>query len=228
MEIPEVAAPLAAACFDFDGVLADSEPLHLEAERRALAARGICFAAADKARFVGGTVRGTAERICASYGIGDVDAYFRERQRTFAELVESDLRPMPGARRALERLRSAGARLALVSSGEGDYVRSALAALGMSGAFEVMVTQRDVARHKPDPEPYLAAARTMRLAPGRCLAVEDSPTGLASAAAAGMVCVAVPGPATAGTDMSAAHIAIDSLDGLTDALIARLFGAPGR
>ncbi len=226
--IPDGAAPLAAACFDFDGVLADSEPLHLEAERRALASRGIEFSLADKARFVGGTVRGTAERICASYGIADVDAYFRERQRTFAELVESDLRPMPGAPQALERLRSAGARLALVSSGDGDYVRAALAALGMGGAFEVMVTQHDVSRHKPDPEPYLAAARTLRVPPARCMAVEDSPTGLASAAAAGMLCVAVPGPATAATDMSAAHIAIDSLDGLTARLIAGLFAPRGR
>ena len=220
------APPLLAICFDFDGVLVDSEPLHLEAERRALASRGIDFTLAEKARFVGGTVRGTAERICANYEISDVDSYFQERQGHFEELVDSDLRPMPGALGALERLGTHGVRMALVSSGEGDYVRSALSALGLGGVFGVMVTQRDVSRHKPDPEPYLTAAKLMRVPPGRCMAVEDSPTGLASAADAGMVCLAVPGPATAGTDLSRAYAVVDSLDWMSTENISRLFGDP--
>ena len=215
---------LAAACFDFDGVIVDSEPIHLESERLALARRDIEFTLTDKARFVGGTVRGTAERICEYYGISDVDSYFADRQREFARMVESDLGLMPGAREALSRLRSAGVPLALVTSGDEAYVRTALGRHRLEGAFKVLVTQQDVGRHKPDPEPYLKAAELLGLAPRQCIAIEDSPTGLASARAAGLRCVAVPGPATAECDLSEADLHLASLDLLDGKLISRLFG----
>ena len=218
---------LGAACFDFDGVIVDSEPIHLESERLALASRGIEFTLTDKARFVGGTVRGTAERICEHYAISDVDSYFAERQREFARMVESELSLMPGAREALSRLRSAGVPLALVSSGDDTYVRTALGRHRLEDTFRVLVTQQDVERHKPDPEPYLKAAKLLGLAPRQCLAVEDSPTGLASARAAGLLCIAVPGPATSECDLSAADVRLTSLHGLDRQLISRLFGKPG-
>ena len=208
-------------------MIVDSEPIHMESERLALARRGIDFALADKARFVGGTVRGTAERICDHYGIPDVDSYFAERQRGFARMVESDLDLMPGARDALSRLRSAGVPLALVSSGDGAYVRTALGRHGLEGTFQVLVTEQDVERHKPDPEPYLKAADLLGMPPRNCLAVEDSPTGLASAQAAGLLCIAVPGPATTECDLSAADLRLASLHGLDGQLISRLFGEPG-
>lgn len=218
---------LGAACFDFDGVIVDSEPIHLESERLALARRGIEFTLTDKAGFVGGTVRGTAERICEHYGISDVDSYFADRQREFARMVESDLSLMPGARDALSRLRSAGVPLALVSSGDGAYVRTALGRHRLGGTFMVLVTEQDVDRHKPDPEPYLKAAKLLGLPPRKCIAVEDSPTGLESARAAGLLCIAVPGPATAQCDLSAADLSLSSLDALDGLLISQLFGKPG-
>ena len=91
----------------------------------------------------------------------------------------------------------------------------------------MLVTQQDVERHKPDPEPYLRAAELLGLAPRQCAAVEDSPTGLASARAAGLLCIAVPGPATAECDLSAADVRLASLDGLDWQLISRLFSEPG-
>ncbi len=218
---------LGAACFDFDGVIVDSEPIHLESERLALARRDIEFTLTDKARFVGGTVRGTTERICEHYGISDVASYFAERQREFARMVESDLGLMPGAREALSRLRSAGVPLALVTSGDEAYVRTALGRHLLEGAFKVLVTQQDVERHKPDPEPYQKAAELLGLDPGQCIAVEDSPTGLASARAAGLMCVAVPGPATAECDLSEADLRLASLHRLDGKLISRLFGKRG-
>ena len=219
---------LSAACFDFDGVIVDSEPLHHESERLALARRGIYFSVSDKARFVGGTVRGTAELICRHYGIEDVDAYFAERQREFHRMVRSDLRMMPGAHGALSRLRAEGVPLALVSSGDGAYIRDALLRHGLTDTFAVLVTQQDVSSHKPHPEPYLRAAKLLDLPARQCLAVEDSPTGLASALAAGLVCLAVPGPATVDCDLSSADMQLQSLDELDDELIQNLFTHPGR
>ena len=91
----------------------------------------------------------------------------------------------------------------------------------------VLVTEQDVKRHKPDPEPYLKAAGLLGLPPRNCIAVEDSPTGLESARAAGLLCIAVPGPATADCDLSAADLGLSSLDALDGLLISQLFGKPG-
>ncbi len=215
---------LRAACFDFDGVIVDSEPLHLESEQRALASRGIAFEIADKTAFVGGTVWGTTERICAHYGIADVDAFYDERQAAFDDLIESSLDLLPGARDALVGLSKAGVPLALVSSGERGYIETALARHELCDIFDITVTQRDVARHKPDPEPYLRAAERLGVPPQLCMAVEDSPTGVASARSAGLFCVAVPSPATADADLSTANLELSSLVQLDARFISGLFG----
>jgi beta-phosphoglucomutase len=216
-------ARLRAACFDFDGVIVDSEPLHYQAERSALADRGITFELSDKTRFVGGTVRGTAERICAHYRIDDVDAFHDERQAAFEKLVETALQLIPGARAALGRLKRSKIPLALVSSGERSYIETALAKHGLKDIFEITVTQQDVVNHKPDPEPYRLAAERLGVAGGECMAVEDSPTGVAAAKSAGLYCIAVPSQATADADLSAADLLLRSLDQLDAGLISRLF-----
>jgi HAD superfamily hydrolase (TIGR01509 family) len=217
---------LRAACFDFDGVIVDSEPLHYESERVVLAAHGIAFSVADKTKFVGGTVRGTVESICAHFGIGDVDGFYDERQATFDALVMSSLELLSGARAALGRLKDANIPMALVSSGERSYIEAALARHDLAGMFDFTVTQQDVARHKPDPEPYLKAASLLGVPPGECLAVEDSPTGVAAAKAAGLTCAAIPSPATAGADLSAADIRLGSLERFDGDFLFRLFGLP--
>jgi HAD superfamily hydrolase (TIGR01509 family) len=218
-------ARLRAVCFDFDGVIVDSEPLHYESERVVLAARGIAFSVAEKTRFVGGTVRGTVESICAHYGIGDPDVFFNERQAAFDALVASSLALMPGARAALVRLKDAGIPLALVSSGERGYIDAALARHELGSMFDFTVTQQDVVRHKPDPEPYLAAVSLLGMAPSQCMAVEDSPTGVAAAKAAGLICVAIPSPATADADFSAADIRLGSLLDLDGGFVSGFFSS---
>jgi HAD superfamily hydrolase (TIGR01509 family) len=217
---------LRAVCFDFDGVIVDSEPLHYESERVALAAHGIAFSVADKTRFVGGTVKGTVESICAHFGIDDPDAFFTERQAVFDALVASSLALLPGARAALGRLKDAGVPLALVSSGERGYIDAALARHSLGGLFDFTVTQQDVVRHKPDPEPYLTAASMLGAPPDECMAVEDSPTGVAAAKAAGLTCVAIPSPATAEANLSAADVRLDSLERLDGDFVSRFFGLP--
>lgn len=216
-------ARLRAACFDFDGVIVDSEPLHYQSERAALANRGITFELSDKVSFVGGTVRGTAERICAHYGIDDVNAFYEERQAAFENLVETSLQLIPGAQAALGRLKRSKIPLALVSSGERGYIETALVRHGLEDIFDITITQQDVINHKPDPEPYLTATERLGVSPQQCTAVEDSPTGVAAAKGAGLYCIAVPSPATADADLSAADLWLRSLDQLDAGLISRLF-----
>jgi HAD superfamily hydrolase (TIGR01509 family) len=96
----------------------------------------------------------------------------------------------PGARELLDQVAAAGLRYALVTGSQRPFVDAVLASTGF--VFPVTVTGDDVARPKPDPEPYRLAAKLLDADPGNCVALEDSPNGVASATAAGCLVVAVP------------------------------------
>jgi HAD superfamily hydrolase (TIGR01509 family) len=96
----------------------------------------------------------------------------------------------PGARELLAEVAAAGIAHALVTSSQRAFAEAVLASTGLR--FPVVVTGDDVTAHKPDPQPYLLAARLLGVDPGRCVALEDSPNGVASATAAGCLVIAVP------------------------------------
>jgi HAD superfamily hydrolase (TIGR01509 family) len=96
----------------------------------------------------------------------------------------------PGARELLGEVTAAGVPRALVTSSERSFAEAVLASTGMT--FPVAVFGDDVTATKPDPEPYLLAAKLLDVDPERCVALEDSPNGVASAGAAGCRVVAVP------------------------------------
>jgi HAD superfamily hydrolase (TIGR01509 family) len=96
----------------------------------------------------------------------------------------------PGARELLAEASAAGLPYALVTSSQRAFADAVLAATGMM--FPVIVSAEDVTASKPDPEPYLLAAKLLTVAPESCVAIEDSPNGVASATAAGCRVVAVP------------------------------------
>ena len=175
--------------FDFDGTLVDSEPLHFQAEKVALNSRGISFDLTDKKDLIGGTVKGTAERICAKYGIQDVDSFFIERESVFHKLVDSTLAFIPGAQSLIEVLSRKGVLIALVTSGTPNYVFSFLNKHQITKRFQSIVTMADVELHKPCPDPYVKALELTSLNPNESIAIEDSPTGVISAQKAKIPCV---------------------------------------
>ena len=96
----------------------------------------------------------------------------------------------PGARELLAEVAAAGVPHALVTGSQRPFTEAVLASTGFR--FPVTVTGDDVSRTKPDPEPYLLAAKLLDADPEQCVALEDSPNGVASATAAGCHVVAVP------------------------------------
>jgi HAD superfamily hydrolase (TIGR01509 family) len=107
-----------------------------------------------------------------------------------ALIRERGLRLMPGAARLLAGIEAAGIPFALVTSAEREIMAATLDSIGIR--FPATVCAADVTRKKPDPEPYLRAAALLGAEPGRCVALEDSPPGLAAAHAAGCAVIAVP------------------------------------
>jgi HAD superfamily hydrolase (TIGR01509 family) len=175
-----------------DGLLVDSEPLWLQAETAVMARLGAGWTEHDQAQLLGGslerTVRyllGKATRPVPQNVIGEwLMSAVTERVRRGGVPVR------PGARELLAAVTQAGLPHALVTGSERGFMNAVLASTGMR--FDVLVCADDVTATKPDPEPYLLAAKLVGVHPADCFALEDSPNGVASAEAAGCRVIAVP------------------------------------
>jgi len=182
----------AAVLFDMDGTLVDTEPVWWAAERALVEAHGGTWTDAQAMALVGNQLEVSAEVLRRE---GGVDLPVRELIEVLGAQVGAELRRdprwRPGALELLTGLAELGVPLGLVTMSWRSMADAMLAHLP-EGVFEVVVTG-DVCRHgKPAPEPYLRAAAALGVEPRRCVAVEDSPTGLASAEAAGVPVLGVP------------------------------------
>ena len=187
-----------AALFDFDGTIAQSEGLHRLAFSSVL---GITIEEEEWEMKCVGTSpakvmadRLPAGRLAPGETVSDLLA---QRSALFEEWVaEGLLEATGGATDLLEDLVEQGVRCAVVSSGSRSYIVKALQKLGLDKFFEIIVAGDDDVmqeshRHKPDPFPYLHAAATLGVPPERCVAFEDSISGIRSAQAASMLVVAI-------------------------------------
>jgi HAD superfamily hydrolase (TIGR01509 family) len=175
-----------------DGLLVDSEPLWLEAETAVMARLGYEWTAADQVQLLGGsldrTVRYLLARARRPASPGQVAEWLMSAVIELATDRGVPLRP--GARELLAEAAAAGLPRALVTGSERRFMHVVLACTGLR--FDALVCADDVSVTKPDPEPYLRAAKLLGTDPVRCLALEDSPNGVASAEAAGCQVIAVP------------------------------------
>lgn len=194
---------LAAVIFDFDGVIADTEPLHFEAFRSLAAPLGIELAwEAYRARYMGFDDRDAFRALFRDAGrslaeeelAGLIDA----KAAAFAKLAEGQgVEPYPGVVPLIGAL-AGRVPLALCSGALRSDVHPILERAGLKACFAVMVTAEDVAVSKPDPECYLEALRRLAARfPGRAfpasraVAIEDTPAGIAAARGAGLKVLAV-------------------------------------
>jgi HAD superfamily hydrolase (TIGR01509 family) len=189
---------LAAVVFDFDGLLADSEPLQIRAWQAFLARHGARLEDSLIDEMFGLRVRDSARVVQQRLNLDlTPEEVMHGRDEIFLDMVATELPLMSGARELVDYLRSESSlRLALATSGHRRYISAALDVTALSDAFEHVVTGDDVVNGKPHPEIYLSAAEKLGVSPERCLALEDAPHGVRSAKAAGMYCIAVPNEMT--------------------------------
>jgi HAD superfamily hydrolase (TIGR01509 family) len=178
--------------FDMDGLLIDSEPLWLEAETAIMARLGASWSEQDQALLLGGSLERSVRYLLSKAARPAAPELIGEwLMSDIIERVRRDGVPVqPGARELLAAVTRAGLPHALVTSSERGFMDAVLASTGMR--FDVLVCAEDVTATKPDPEPYLLAAKLVGVDPGDCFALEDSPNGVASAEAAGCWVFAVP------------------------------------
>lgn len=204
---------LRAVVFDLDGVLVDSEPLFHEAINRVLSQEGVApLSVEEYGRLLGTTVEETWRTIQGWRRLPQKLAYYLERyDPAVREVLQEQMVPQPGVLRLLNDLKKRGVPRAVASSSLRSWVDLKLGVLGIAEEFDAIVGGDEVARGKPAPDIYLEAARRLGVPPTSCLAIEDSPPGIASAVAAGMFTVAVRTASTAGMNLQQATIVLNSL-----------------
>jgi HAD superfamily hydrolase (TIGR01509 family) len=181
-----------AVMFDMDGLLVDSEPLWFEVETEVMARMGAAWSRVDQQRLVGSAMSHSVGYMLARAARPvPEETVARWLADGITTLVRTHGVPMlPGAGELLAEVSAAGVPCALVTSAQRPLMEAVIKATG--AAFDVTVCAGDVRALKPDPEPYLLAARRLGVLPADCVALEDSPNGIAAAEAAGCVVVAVP------------------------------------
>jgi HAD superfamily hydrolase (TIGR01509 family) len=207
-----VSRPFEAVLFDMDGVLVDSEPMHVEAMREVLRPLGVPYTDEDNTRYFGFTDPEVFRDLNARHGLAlDERALTRRRIEVIVRLTRERDLAMDGARDVPPRIAAAGYRLALASSSAPEIIEATLDALGIRSAFDVVLSGLTVGRGKPAPDLFLETASRLRVPPAGCLVAEDSRNGLLAAKAAGMACVAIPCAATRGQDFTEADWCVTSL-----------------
>jgi HAD superfamily hydrolase (TIGR01509 family) len=174
-----------ALLFDCDGTLADTMPAHYRAWLCVTEHHGLTF---DEDRFYSMGGRPTGDIIATlarEAGLEiDIAAAAEMKEMAFLEQVEC-VAPIDPVIEVIYRCRGR-VPMAVVTGGYRHVCRRILAQLGIADCFDLIVASEDTARHKPDPDPYLEAARQLGAVPARCVVWEDSDLGIEAARRAGM------------------------------------------
>jgi HAD superfamily hydrolase (TIGR01509 family) len=210
----------AAVLWDMDGTLVDTEPYWIAAEHDIVEEHGGTWSEELSHQLVG------KDLLVAATFIRDNSAVEWSPEQIVDEMlgrvivkVREHMPWRPGALELLSALKAQGVPSALVTMSWRTLADAVLGALP-DGTFDVVVTGDEVSHGKPHPEPYRAAARLLGVRAEDCVAIEDSPTGVRSAVAAGVPTLAVPHVVTVPEMAGAVHL--DSLAGLTPSRLAEL------
>ena len=216
---------IAALVFDFDGVLADSEPLHLRAYQETLEPLGHSLPREEYyARYLGYNDYDMFKELAAArrwpVTHEDIETLIAAKGRIYESLLTTADHLYPGTAAAVARL-AAQYPLGIASGALRHEIESILRACALDRHFRFIVASGDTPASKPAPDPYSRAAALHGLPPSRCLAIEDSRWGIESAKTAGLWCIGITNTYPVAELLSADAI-ITSLEELTPALIRSL------
>jgi HAD superfamily hydrolase (TIGR01509 family) len=197
-----------ALVFDLDGVLADTEVVHLAAARALVAPAELPMS--EYERFIG--TSGFGEWISATYGLTRDEIRVNYDRLFHEHLATHGLDAMAGAHQLFDAVEKRGLALAVASQSSRGWVEATLDAIGLLGRVPLIVTSADVPQGKPAPDIYLRVTEQLAVAPAAAIAIEDSAHGVAAASAAGMVVVQSTQASITPPPQPGAHALIESLE----------------
>lgn len=201
---------LTAVVFDFDGTLVDSERVSRAAMTEVLAQDDYTLTDEDHRAVVGHAWPHTRAYLARTVGYDEdgIESYRKRVRQAFRDRLDQVV-AFPDAVATLTAVADAGVPVAVCTSSGRLYLERLLEWRGLAGRISATVASEDTVEHKPQPAPYLLAAERLGVAPARCVAVEDTPTGIAAARGAGMLVVGV--DRGLGMDVSQAHHVVDEV-----------------
>jgi len=204
-----------AVIFDMDGVLSDTQSIHGRIEADIINRCGGNITVDELARKYAGVPTSTFFRELINASQYDIPALLKEKQERFLTEAKGNVREVHGARALVERVKTAGLKIAVASGSNKNVADLTLGELGLLEAFDAIVTADDVTRGKPSPDVFLEAARRIGVEPKECTVIEDGVAGMQGARAAGMKVIAL---ATHEQEYPA-DIVVHSLDEITDEML---------
>ncbi|HEY1458262.1 MAG TPA: HAD family phosphatase, partial [Solirubrobacteraceae bacterium] len=207
--------------FDNDGLLLDTEEAWTRAEQTLFARRGQKFTMDHKRSLIGSSRSTAAVKLEVMLELPeDGERLMDELHELVMDEALAGVLPRPGALALLRRLTGEGMPLALASNSQREFVERTLSSAGLlDGTFKAIICAEDVEHPKPAPDIYLEACRRLNVSPSDCVALEDSATGVTSAATAGMLVIGV--PYFPGTELPGSNILVESL---ADPAVAQALG----
>lgn len=187
---------LKGVLFDIDGTLTNSDPLHFLAFQEILVEEGFNAGAPIDEQFFRERISGRhnpqiALDLFPSWTIEQHQRFSEDKEQRFRTLAGKVLKPVDGLQEFLSFLEDKGLHKAAVTNAPRANTELMLDALGLDRTFEAVVLGEDCTRAKPFPDPYLRALQLTGMSPQHALVVEDSPTGVAAGAAAGVAVVGI-------------------------------------
>lgn len=224
---------LRAIIFDFNGVLVDDEPIHLELFQKVLAEEGIPLSEKDYyARYLGMDDRGCFKAAFAEHG-RELDGrhlaeLIQRKARYYRGSIKTKVRPFPGVKE-LVPLVAARYPLAIASGALRSEIEMIVERIGLEGYFQVIVSSEDISEGKPNPDIFIRALEGLNqkrpkggaILPSECLVIEDSREGILGAHRAGIKCVAVTNSHTA-KELAEADAVVGSLSEVNLAFLEKL------
>ena len=206
-----------AVIFDMDGVLVDSEPLHVEIEKRQFKLNNLLISEEEHQQYMGVASDVMWKTIAQRHTLPvDVEQLIaqnkQESVRFFNEIPAIPV--MPGLADVLEKLTEKNIPMAVASSSFDEIIKIILERTGLHKYFRHMVSSQEAGKSKPEPDVFLLAAKRLGVQPSECLVVEDSFNGIKAAKAAGMRCIAYQGVGAIETSQREADAVIKSFDKL--------------
>ncbi|MBA5850414.1 HAD family phosphatase [Clostridium sp. cel8] len=201
-----------AAIFDMDGVIIDSEPDHLEINKRMFKELNINISDEEMRNFVGATTMSLWNKILNKYNLPySLDELVSIDKNLYIEKLRKDVdkKPIDGVADLIKQLHDKNLKMAVASSSPMNVIKIITSKFNLKSYFHNLITGDEVKRSKPAPDIFLKAADTLNVSPKECIVIEDSKNGVTAAKDAGMYCIGFRNLNSGNQDLSRADVVVD-------------------
>ena len=211
--------------FDMDGVLVDSEPVHMKILNEFLVtmeASAVSLEYYFSLVGMGGLL--IWEKLINDYGLHGIapDLYASHKKYFYSVIETHEVQPVKGVIQLLDRLKKENYSISLGSSSPVRLINHSVSKIGIRDYFDYLVSSEHVKHGKPFPDIFLKVAELYNVEPSEFLVIEDSHNGALAAKAAGMTCIGYKNPNSGNQDLTKADIIINHFDELSDEVLRDL------